>query len=292
MKILVQDYGRYVAVSEEYENPEKGGLMWDRRVSRIITPGTLIDEKFMNPYENNFLLAVASPPLASLSSPLDAEVGLAWLDLSTGDFFTQESTVGMLNGDISRIGPREVVLRPALSTRLGSGEQKDISEGLKKDGYFITYHPVATALGDSIPPASIADWGQMLETPVPQNTILSMTVQEIEAGNLLLDYVQARLPGMNMKLQPPIRKCVDDTMLIDANSMRGLEIKTTLRDGLLTGSLLHTVKRTVTKSGARLLASWLSMSSPGLIKKIVSFFDPYSFPGNLCQRDRQQAQLG
>lgn len=274
--------------------------MWDRRVSRIITPGTLIDEKFMNPYENNFLLAVASPPLSSLSLPLDADVGLAWLDLSTGDFFTQESTVGTLNGDISRIGPREVVLRP----EPGNDRQKNVSEGLKKDGYFITYHPVSTTLGGPTPPASIKDWEQMLETSVPKNTMLSMTVQEIEAGNLLLDYVQARLPGMNMKLQPPIRKCVDDTMLIDANSMRGLEIKTTLRDGLLAGSLLHTVKRTVTKSGARLLAGWLSMQPQdqfhcpftlntykiGLLFLIdfVSFFDLYfcnSFSGNFCQRD-------
>lgn len=235
--------------------------MWDRRVSRIITPGTLIDEKFMNPYEHNFLLAVASPPLSFLQSPLDAEVGLAWLDLSTGDFFTQESTVGMLNGDISRIGPREVVLRPNVLGPDSHG-QKDLSEGLKKDGYFITYHPVSTAPGGSVSPTSVEDWGQMLETSVSKDTMLSMTVQETEAGNLLLDYVQARLPGMNMKLQPPIRKCVDDTMLIDSNSMRGLEIKTTLRDGLLTGSLLHTVKRTVTRSGARLLADWLSMSPP------------------------------
>lgn len=257
MKILVQDHGKYVAISEEYQNPEKGGLLFDRRVSRIITPGTLIDEKFMNPYENNFLLAVAPSPVPSLLSSLDAEVGLAWLDLSTGDFFTQVSTIGMLSGDIARIGPREVVFRPEDP---GNEGQKQLSEELKRDGNFITYHPVSRTPGDPAPPASVDDWSKMLETSVSRDTILSLSTREIQAGNLLLDYTQARLPGMHMKLQPPIRKSTEDTMLIDANSMRSLEIKITLRDGTLKGSLLHTVKRTVTKSGARLLASWLSMS--------------------------------
>lgn len=232
--------------------------MFDRRVSRIITPGTLIDEKFMNPYENNFLLAVASPPTPALLSSLSTEVGLAWLDLSTGDFFTQESTVGMLSGDIARIGPREVVLRPK-DPEIEDG-QKELSEDLRKDGYFITYHPVSAAPGDPTPLSSVVDWKRMLETSVPEDTVASLSVQEIQAGNLLLDYAQARLPGMHMKLQPPIRKTIEDTMLIDANSMRNLEIKITLRERLLKGSLLHTVKRTVTKSGARLLANWLSMS--------------------------------
>lgn len=267
MKILVQDFGRYVAISEEFHNPEKGGLVWDRKVSRIITPGTLIDEKFMNPYENNFLLAVALPQLPSLQSLLEVEVGLAWLDLSTGDFFTQESTIGMLSGDVSRIGPREILLRPG-DSQVSTDGQEGILEELRRDGNLITFHSASTTRGDPAPPSTVEDWGEMLEASVSKDTMLSMSSQEVEAGNLLLDYVQARLPGMHMKLQPPIRKSIEDTMLIDANSMRGLEIKKTLRDGELKGSLLHTIKRTVTKSGARLLSNWLSLSPQDVTLKL------------------------
>ena len=63
LKTLVGDLNKYVAISEEFAiNPEDkartGGLLFDRKVARIITPGTLIDEKFIDPSEHNFLLAI------------------------------------------------------------------------------------------------------------------------------------------------------------------------------------------------------------------------------------------
>lgn len=265
MKALVQEHERYVAISEEFENPDKGGLNWDRKVSRIITPGTLIDEKFMNPYENNFLLAVSMPPLPDLISSLDTELGLAWLDLSTGDFFTQQSTVGMLSGDIARIGPQEIVVPERDAVESGNEGQRDLLQELEREGNLITYHSESR---DAAPLNSVEDWKQMLEAPVPGDVQASMSAPEVEAGNILLGYAQARLPGMHMKLQPPIRKTIEDTMLIDSRSMKGLEIKTTLRDNLHIGSLLHTVKRTVTKSGTRLLSNWLSTHTPSLITDI------------------------
>lgn len=259
MKALVQEHERYVAISEEFQNPDQGGLNWDRKVSRIITPGTLIDEKFMNPYENNFLLAVSMPLLPDLISSLGTEVGLAWLDLSTGDFFTQQSTVGMLSGDIARIGPREIVVPEKDPMESGNEGQRDLLQELEREGNLITYYSEPKFPGsDVVPLNSVEDWNQMLEAPVPRDVQASMSVPEVEAGNILLGYAQARLPGMHMKLQPPIRKTVEDTMLIDSRSMKGLEIKTTLRDNLQVGSLLHTVKRTITKSGTRLLSNWLS----------------------------------
>src|SRR5687768_16933130 len=66
LKILVQDLHRYVAIAEEFRNDaeaqsKSGGLLNDRRVTRIITPGTLIDETFMDPLMNNYVLAIHSP---------------------------------------------------------------------------------------------------------------------------------------------------------------------------------------------------------------------------------------
>jgi len=59
----VQDLNRYVAIADEFPNDasqkiKAGGLLHDRKVSRIITPGTLIDENFMDPYRHNFVLAI------------------------------------------------------------------------------------------------------------------------------------------------------------------------------------------------------------------------------------------
>ncbi|PHH79727.1 hypothetical protein CDD80_3970 [Ophiocordyceps camponoti-rufipedis] len=276
LKILVQDLNRYVAIAEETPNDaanmvKMGGLMHDRKVTRIITPGTLIDENFIDPYFNNYVLAIhvgqqdtpdagqlsgrealdcgiATPPVVD-SAPL----GLAWLDLSTGHFFTQLTNVQSLSAALSRIGPREIVLDQDFQ----KNEAHAIFTILAEDRHFITYSQQG-ALTD------VNEWSSFLEEDVPDSTRDSFTDHEVMAGGLLLNYVKDRLQGMSIKLQPPQRRDGMEVMSIDKNSLRALEIKQTMRDGLFRGSLLHAIRRTVTKSGARLLNDWLSAPSTSL----------------------------
>ncbi|KDN71123.1 putative MutS domain V [Colletotrichum sublineola] len=298
LKILVQDLNRYVAVAEEFPNnaPEKvksGGLMHDRRVARIITPGTLIDENFMDPYANNYVLAVhtmvtpleggadgavatsaaaeeegqGGVPDSSSHSVTDRNVtpatgdpaapplplGLAWLDLSTGQFYTQTTDLSALPSILSRICPKEVVI--------DSGTQAQADHGLfsilAEDRHLVTY----SSFGEI---RCLSDWAPMLESDIPPATRDAFTEGEVMAGSLLLHYVKEQLLGLSMKLQPPMRHENMQIMSIDKNSMRSLEIKQTIRDGNFRGSLLHAIRRTVTKSGARLLNDWLSAPSTSL----------------------------
>ena len=87
---------------------------------------------------------------------------------------------------------------------------------------------------------------------------------EISAGHQLIDYVNVRLPGLQLQLQAPRRREIDQYLSIDRHSLRGLEILETSRDGLGKGSLLHAVRRTVTKGGARLLRDRLTAPSGSL----------------------------
>ncbi|RDL34643.1 DNA repair protein MutS, III [Venustampulla echinocandica] len=270
LKILVQDLNRYVAIAEEFRNDAEarskaGGLMNDRKVSRIITPGTLIDENFMDPFTNNYVLALhAQKPAkdemenSEVKSdhpvPLnlaEMPIGLAWLDLSTGHFFTQSTTFGNLPSFLARIGPREIVLDEDIEKSKDHG----ILSVLAEERHLITY-----ITPSAVKP--IKDWAPMLESPVPPRTVNDFAPEEVAAGSTLLQYVEERLQGSNMKLQPPMRQL--DTMGIDKNTMRALEIKKTMRDDLDTGSLLNTVRRTVTKGGARLLDNWLSSPSTSI----------------------------
>ncbi|KAJ6260741.1 hypothetical protein Dda_4970 [Drechslerella dactyloides] len=278
LKVLVQDLSRHIAIAEEYPNPNKEdkdhpsfGLMWDRRVTRIITPGTLIDEKFMDPYENNYLLCVwpAINPVITgngiedggeVASEFDTRVpvGLAWLDLSTGDFFTQISSRGALSAELARIGPREIVIDEACrntpEVRL-----------LEQEKRLMTFHTSAIA------PQDIDSWQSLLE---PGSAGLlryqGFENEEVAAGSTLLSYVKDKLQGLSMKLQPPIRRSKENSMLIDSVTMRALEIKTTMKDGVAggVGTLLKTVRRTVTRSGARRLGMWLT--SPETSVKIIN----------------------
>jgi DNA mismatch repair ATPase MutS len=265
LKVLVQDLDQYVAISEEFPNNasakvKSGGLMFDRKVTRIVTPGTLIDESFMDPYENNFLLGIhiegkfltgiegKDEQTLGADEAAKVPVGLAWLDLSTGDFFTQPATLMSLPSAIARIGPREIVLDKNL---LASCDH-DVILMLKEDRYLVTHHQTPSEI------LPVSAWNPMLEVPVSEKLQADFTTEEVAAGSSLLRYVGVRLPGMETKLQSPIRRLAVENMGIDKNSMRALEVKSTLRDSASKGSLFHDIRRTVTKSGARLLGNWLS----------------------------------
>ena len=266
LKILVEDLNRHVAVAEEFPNDpsekvKSGGLLHHRRVARIITPGTLIDENFMNPFVNNYVMAVyladVAPSDAATTEPtagiISREIGLAWLDLSTGYFFTQSTALSSLASALSRVSPREIVLDKALESR----QDHAVRTILEEDKYTVSYSPQGEL-------RSISDWQQLLESEIPAQAAEKFTESEVKAGSLLLHYVKEQLRGLSMKLQPPVRHDSLQVMNVDKNSMRSLEIKRTISEGVFRGSLLHAIRRTVTQSGARLLSEWLSAPSTSL----------------------------
>lgn len=302
LKTLVVDLNCYVAIAEEFPNSagdriKANGLMHDRRVTRVITPGTLIDENFIDPYANNYVMAIhVSPrqkdeekgegeeatandgdnetistnidigPLATLQSNAAAAtastaaatpIGVAWIDVSTGQFYTQATTVTSLQTVLSRVAPREVVVDKILESQR---DEHKLFSVLAEDKHLITF----AAPGEHLP---LSAWTPMLESEVaaPQ----SFTADEVAAGSLLLQYIRDRLQGLSMRLQPPLRYENMSVMSIDKSTMRALEIKQTIRDAGFRGSLLHAVRRTVTKGGARLLHNWLSAPSTSL-KTITS----------------------
>ncbi|KAI1820248.1 muts domain V [Xylaria intraflava] len=271
LKLLVLDFNCYVAVAEEFRNDpgdkvRSGGLMHDRRVTRVITPGTLIDENFMDPYSNNYVLAIyidheayhsstaAHPDLLPAqnedSDPSSTPIGLAWLDVSTGQFYTQATTVTSLPSVLSRVGPREIVINEVLKSR----RDHQLFSVLAEDKHFVTYAPE----GDFLP---MSEWGPMLESEIPAKIITQFTLNEAQAGSLLLQYVKTRLQGLSLKLQRPLRYEDMAVLAMDKNTMRALEIKQTIKDGVFRGSLLHAIRRTATNGGARLLNLWISAPS-------------------------------
>lgn len=271
LKMFVQDLGKQVAISEQIPLPEgdrerKGGPLYERKVTRIVTAGTLIDESFVDPYENNYLLAVhaegvfANDPGAGGDRGLyerykrSTKIGLSWVDLSSGDFFVQTSDLATLPSTVARIGPREVVLNSSMQSTNQSTLQRLLGDG----GYSLRYHDGVEGF------ATVLDWSQMLERPMKEKDVDSYTPFELKAGNLVLAYIREHLFETNVQLQPPVRRSANEYMSIDKQSLRGLEIRSTLRDGLYRGSLLHAVRHTVTKSGARLLSQRLVSPSMSL----------------------------
>lgn len=272
LKTLVQTEKRFVALCEEFRKPGAPLAIpgarkkmffspFERRVVRVVTPGTLIDESFVNPYDNNYVCAIVPGGADSTS------IGIAWMDVATGEFFTQTSNISQLGDDLARISAREIVLN------------KDLEGPEHAD------HPIRTALEGGTASVAYCDTAAEPETkplsllPVPTSTdnITSVSASDAAADinsegtisgavfspsetlaiQLISSFLQANLRESMPSLTTPVRIQEDARMQIDAHTVRALEIQKGAQGDGAVGSLLSVVKRTVTSSGSRLLSRWL-----------------------------------
>lgn len=252
LKTLVQQNGRFVALCEEFARSVPPGTRpsYDRRVVRIVTPGTLIDEPFLNHYENNYLLAISPAASPSFAEPDD--MSLAWIDVSTGEFFTKSTTVEGLYDDIVRLHPREVVL----PRKMESVRPCPVREMVRGESTVVSYFDTATPTHQRSPPHLV---------PVPDvsvnagPTASTLSSQESSAVGLLTGYLQSNLLEYMPSLSAP-SKVTETRMEIDAHTLKSLEIREGVHEGGTIGTLLGCVKRTVSSSGTRLLSRLLCAS--------------------------------
>ncbi|MDD4127168.1 MAG: DNA mismatch repair protein MutS, partial [Methanomicrobium sp.] len=119
--------GYRVAVCDQIEDPKKAKGIVKRDVVRIITPGTIMDSAILGSSGSSYLMSV-------FYDKKRAEYGIAFLDISTGDFFISScnASVGFsdLNSEIAKYRPSECII-PLLSVN-------DLSENLKNQGIIIT----------------------------------------------------------------------------------------------------------------------------------------------------------
>ncbi|KAI9593967.1 muts domain V-domain-containing protein [Syncephalis fuscata] len=262
LQTLVHDYGRTVALCEQFKDPVTH--RFDRRINRVISPGTLIGESFLNLQENNFLLAITP------SSVNSDRVGLAWLDLATGDFLVKETTVTDVETDLARIRPREILLYEPLRHQLDHPIAKIIS---RERQAVLTYQPalngeklaiqLRSVLKRNISKASLAS-ANVFGTKFQ---LEDFTTEERSAIAFITHYVDQTQAGREIALRLPQRYDITTTMRIDRNAIQSLELVRTLGENRRRGSLLHTIDRTITKAGSRLL--YLRMLSPSTVIKEI-----------------------
>lgn len=248
LKTLVQSCKRFVALCEEFP-PTVPGDEFTRRVVRVITPGTLIDESFVNTYENNYLLSVTH----NISTDGELKFGLAWIDVSTGEFYSQSTNIESLRDDVSRISPREVIL-PKGDDGLANA---DVLRALSDESAIMTtlVDPVSSTTIALVPGNS----AELEIDPQDISAPLVYTPEEMAAIDILNSVLRDRLLEHMPTLPTPLRQNMGARMQIDAHTIHALEIKEVMREGGTKGSLLSTIKRTTTSSGTRLLSRWLCM---------------------------------
>ncbi|TDL28538.1 hypothetical protein BD410DRAFT_893532 [Rickenella mellea] len=265
LKTLVQQHKRPVALCEEFMRPRESvniKPVFDRRVVRVLTPGTLIDETFVNPYENNYLLAISHSTGYDMNNRQRTDsLGLAWMDVSTGELFTQTCPLDGLHDHLARISPREVIL----DRYFESNPSHPILDALSGEGCYISFFSSSPSSGiRNFPDATPTD--NIVENPLTPTLTAESAFTDLETSSmaLLTSFLQANLLEHFPSRLSPSREGFESRMQIDGHTIKALEIREAMIEGGSTGSLMSVVKRTITSSGTRLLSRWLCSPSTSI----------------------------
>ena len=238
--------GFRVAVCEQVEDPaeaKKRGSksVVKRDVIRLVTPGTITEEKLLDPARANFLMI-----LGRVKGAEEGRLALAWIDISTGQFRMTETAPEKLYADIMRVDPSELIvpetafhdphIRPTLDLlgRIVMPQHPSLFESSTAEERIKRYYGVATLDG----------FGEFNRT-------------ELSAISGAIAYLEKTQIAERPPLMRPERETDGSSLFIDPATRANLELMRTL-SGNREGSLLKAVDRTVTGAGARLLAERLT----------------------------------
>ena len=260
--------GYRASICDQVEDPKKAKGMVKREVTRVVTPGTLTDDALLDPHENNFLASIYFGK---------TNIGLAWLELSTGRFVTSNTTAEHLVDELARIHPSECIFaegNTALQNAVGH-----------LDTMLTERPPWSFAEGES-EKRLLDHFG----TKTLEGFNLQTGTPAITAAGALLEYVQetqkSSIPHIN-QIEPYER---GDRLLIDEATRRSLELTRTIREGKREGSLISVLDETVTSMGARLLTDWIAnpLTSLSQIESRLDAVEELSQNPVLCSEVREQ----
>jgi DNA mismatch repair protein MutS len=219
--------GESVAICEQIGDPATSKGPVDRQVVRIVTPGTLTDSELLEEKADNILLALARAKGA---------VGLAWLNLASGDLRVTEIAPHLLENELRRIGPAEILA----------------TEGADLNGFAVTRLPEwhfdfdagRKILLKQLGAASLAGYGCEDMEPA------------IGAAGALLEYAKKTQGQALAHVAEVIPERASEYVRMDAATRRNLELTETLR-GEPAPTLFSLLDECATGMGSRLLRHWL-----------------------------------
>lgn len=234
--------GFRVSVCDQVEDPRQAKGLVRREVTRVVTPGTITDEALLDPREATYLAA-----LATQSGP-NTVWGLAWMEVSTGRFWTTELSDRELLEELARIRPAECLISESLAEHPLVGTARLQTNMLCSPRPPWVYSPDASRqrLLDQLQVTTLGGFDLPDSGPC------------ITAAGVLLEYLQ---DTQRCQLAHVIRIEYyrrGTHLVLDESTRRSLELTHTMRGGSRDGSLLSVMDETATPMGSRLLAEWLS----------------------------------
>ncbi len=223
--------GYKVAICEQIEDKETKKIE-KREVVRLITPGTVIEDSFLEERISNYLMSV---------NLIEGKVGVAMVDVSTGEFTLTEleddETHSSLQNEIERVKPAEIVIPDSLDFNIERG-MCTIS---RYDDYYFDYKNAYTTLINHFGVISLDGFGCV------------GLKAGISAAGAVISYLRDTQKRVLLHIKPLKTFFVSDYMVLDSVTVRNLEIFSNIRDGTQRGTLLSVLDKTLTGMGSRLL---------------------------------------
>lgn len=240
--------GFAIAICDQVEDPAMAQGLVKREVTRVMTPGTVLEEGMLRASRNNFLAAVVIA---------GDHWGLAYADVSTGEFFTTQCrSLEQLAQEVMRLQPAETLVptnAPDIITLLRPGEPSEHLPQCLPRQFCYTLRPQA--------PFTQSEARQRLLQRFRLRSLEGLGCEHlplaVRAAGGLLEYLEDTQKSMQVPLQSLATYTLSEYLVIDHQSRRNLEITQTARDGTFHGSLLWALDRTVTAMGSRALRRWL-----------------------------------
>ena len=238
--------GKRVAICEQMEQVPSSGTIVKREVVRIITPGTVVESNLLQSDDNNFLSSIIIG---------EKRIGMAFVDISTGDFFLSsiDKSLDLFRGEVIRFSPREIVLResadPDDEPFMSFIKNRDFSVYRIHDWYYDTDY-LSGIIRDVFSLANIKGLG--IESDI-----------EILAAGAILQYLKDTHKKAFSHIKIPQRIVSSDFMVLDDATISNLEIVKNQNDGSKQRTLFSVLNHTGTAMGRRFLERWILQPMTG-----------------------------
>lgn len=229
--------GMKVAICDQIEDPKQAKGLVKRAVTRVMTPGTALEDSMLPTGANNFLASAAVT---------DEAVGVSFLDLSTGEFLvtevagfdSQERTLQ----EIARLNPAECLLPE---------EAAELNELIAK---------VCAAAVTTLPFLKPKDAKSRLLRQFKTHSLSPFGVERMDAGASAAGTILSYLDGNEIRtehIDHVVTYSLDEKMRLDYATQRSLELSSNISDGGRRMTLIEVLDKTKTPMGARTLKRWI-----------------------------------
>ena len=236
--------GYKVAICEQLSDPATSRGLVERGVVRVVTPGTVLEEALLDNRANNYLAAVYRD---------DEQAGLAYVDVTTGEFAVSQIPIDRLALELARLQPSEA-LTPGDDTLDG------FASPTGPDGGSVPTTTLdAAAFNPDIARRTLLDYYGVLSLEaygLESNGAMILPLA-VRAAGAILDYLRYTWQGEKPALSPPTAYNTASYMTLDPQTRRNLELFAAGRWESRDLSLLSALDDTKTPMGARLLRRWL-----------------------------------